>query len=371
MPSEFVIDEATEREQRGNSSHEEECDKTMSEDGAAFIDDGASESEEPQQCKRTAFPPPNRRNRKRNRRPSVMAGRQRLRKAPSSSANESEEEAMPTEMGEDPQLELNVNTGAEENNNYDEEFGSEISESELKTTILKYQAEQQPDPRGAIGAEREEGESPADCDRNWAPFITPPQPVGTQAEIEAADDADWERWQRKFEPLTKTGHLTMRQFYAPQEKRRPDRNDADFLEHEYICKLPGLNELLGKTLMIVSETGTRKSYFMRMFIKEQCEGKNIVFVSCRVSHANNAHAELKGYGFDVYNQQGDVEPARAQSSSNTTRIVVQAAPPPTPHDTVHVELCSAREPCLLCRITPCRLMASYGRSTALDASLIS
>ena len=159
----------------------------------------------------------------------------------------------------------------------------------------------------------------------WEHFTTPPCPLSTREEIEAADDADWEGCQVLFKPLVDNGQLIMRQFFSPSEPGVDSRDRADVLEDEYICALPSVQELRGKTLLLVSETSTRKSFHIREFIKEQCKGMNIIFVTCRCSHAGDAYTQLKEMGFAVYNKKGEQDggPILDEDSAGTSRMIVQ------------------------------------------------
>ena len=159
----------------------------------------------------------------------------------------------------------------------------------------------------------------------WAPFITGHLPVNTPEAIEAADDADWEEYKLRFKPLVDNGQLIMRQFFAPSEPGVASRNPADVSADEYICALPSMQELRGKTLLLISETSTRKSFRIREFIQEQCKGMNIIFVTCRCFHAGDAYTQLKEMGFAVYNKKGEEDGGATldEDSAGTSRMIVQ------------------------------------------------
>lgn len=177
--------------------------------------------------------------------------------------------------------------------------------------------------KGGAGDEEEEAmEEDEVVGTDWAPFITEYPSVSTPGQIEAADDRDWAQLGELFKPLVDKGILTMRQFFAPDEPGVGNRDPADVLEQEYICKLPPLQELMGKTLLLVSETSTRKSFRIREFIQEQCQGKNIIFVSSRCSHAGDAFTQLKDMGFAVYNAKGEGHREQVVNDG-TTRMIVQ------------------------------------------------
>ena len=186
--------------------------------------------------------------------------------------------------------------------------------------------------KGGAGEDEEEANEEIEAiPKDWEPFVTDYPPVNTPKEIEAADDRDWDALSEKLKPLVDKGILTMRQFFAPDEPGYDTRNPADKLEHQYICKLPTKQELYGKTLLLVSETSTRKSFRLREQIKEQFTGMNIIFVSCRCSHANDAYTQLKDLGFAVYNK--DQNGGQQVSVDDTTRMIVQ------------VRLCKLKDEC--------------------------
>ena len=57
----------------------------------------------------------------------------------------------------------------------------------------------------------------------------------------------------------------------------------------------------GQTTVVVAGCGAQKSYQSRLFMEKQFEPHDRIYaLSCRVSHAHDAHRELKSLGFVVY-----------------------------------------------------------------------